>query len=327
MNSNNAAFQNINTTIMKRKTFPYFLLSLLAAGFCCQAQPEAPVTSSSIFYIKAYAGYGLITPGGSRFYTEAPANGPNAPTTFSLSKGLGYGLRYGGGLGVVLSDFLNAGIDVEFVPSSTISASSTGNNGTDQFTYTQSATYSALSLTPNVIFKALSKPSYYIYNRIGIILNLPSNLTQQSNDTITYATGTAYRYQTVSKFKIGLNPGLNVAVGIQFKITENLRGFGEIFANYLAMLPKTAVQTSLYETNQTNPSPSKTGTYYLDNITYVTKGSLAAETNTTLPGYPTTTPDGYTISNGYQYSIQEVAAAAVFRMNNIGINIGLAFRF
>jgi len=38
-------------------------------------------------------------------------------------------------------------------------------------------------------------------------------------------------------YKVGLTVGLNVALGVQVRLTDKLRGFGEIFANYLVLSP------------------------------------------------------------------------------------------
>src|ERR1700681_2620173 len=95
---------------------------LLMTGLVNQAQIE---TSSSKFYVKAYGGYGLFQPGSYKLYSAIVMPSGDITGTVSQSKqGLGSGIRFGGGIGVIASDFLNIGIDVEYLSGTELKSSS-----------------------------------------------------------------------------------------------------------------------------------------------------------------------------------------------------------
>ena len=286
---------------MNRKKL-LILCILLSAVLVNQAQTE---TSNSTFYVKVYSGYGFIQPGSYKLVsTDNNAQG-NVTGNTSLSKqGLGGGLRFGGGIGIIASDFLNIGADVEYLAGANLNSQSgfTSPNGYSAFINT-SITYTSLSITPHVIFKALSKPDYLIYNKLGILLNLPTELHKKEYDSSFNTTVVStYVSNLEGTYKIGLTVGLNVALGVQFRLTNQIRGYGEIFANYLVLEP-----TNYDEKNAVvnNGTPTKYDTH----ITYIKSG----QTSFSQTGNSTT----YTTS----------VSGNTFNMNAIGINIGIAYRF
>src|SRR4051812_41397907 len=97
-----------NSTVMtiKKCLLSACLLLMFSAVF---AQPSED-DGGSKFYIKAYGGYGLVNPGSYKLISTTYISGQAA---FNTSKsGLGSGVRFGGGIGVIASDFLNLGVDV-----------------------------------------------------------------------------------------------------------------------------------------------------------------------------------------------------------------------
>ena len=264
------------------------------------AQTES---SESKFYIKVNAGYGLLTPGS---YTQLSQSYSGSIGTAQVSnKGLGNGARFGGGLGVIVSDVINIGADVEYLSGSKLSVSGSIRNqsGFDYFE-NLSMKYHALSVVPHVIFKAVSKPDYLIYNKLGLLLNLPMNLNSVKYDS-SYSNVTAGEEYAETKngtYKIGLTAGLNVAIGVQVRLTDKLRGYAEIFGNYLVLSPNSYHEINNYSNNGT-PGTAIT------NTTYVKSGALNYENDgtTTTQTYP---------KNGN-----------TFNMNSAGINIGVSYRF
>src|SRR6186713_2657378 len=93
----------------------------------------AQLDNSSKFYIKAYGGYGLITPGSYKLVTSVST--PDGSKTSLSKNGMGQGIRAGGGIGIVVSDFLNIGADLEYIKGASLDANSTysGSN----YTYIQ----------------------------------------------------------------------------------------------------------------------------------------------------------------------------------------------
>ena len=280
-----------------------FLCFLLLAALVNQAQTDA---SSSTFYVKVYGGYGLLQPGSYKLVStdnNSTTGNTNGNTSLS-SQGLGAGIRFGGGIGVIASDFLNIGADVEYLSGSTLNSHSnyTSTTGYNSFIST-SISYTSLSITPHVIFKALSKPDYLIYNKLGILLNLPMDLNKTEYDSSFNTTVVStYTSHADGTYKIGLTVGLNVALGVQVRLTDNLRAYGEIFANYLVLSP-----TNYDETNKvvSNGTP----TTYDTHVTYIKSGQTEYSSNGNTTNY-TTSVSGNT-----------------FNMNSLGINIGVTYRF
>jgi hypothetical protein len=281
----------------------FLLCILLLTVLVNQAQTE---TSNSTFYVKVYGGYGLIQPGSYKLVsTDNNTTTGNVTGNTSLSsQGLGSGVRFGGGVGIIASDFLNIGADVEYLSGTTLNSSSNyaSTSGYNSFINT-SFSYTSLSITPHVIFKALSKPDYLIYNKLGILLNLPMDLKKTQYDSSFNTTViSTYTSHIAGTYKIGLTVGLNVALGVQVRLTDQLRAYGEIFGNYLVLSP-----TNYDETNAVvyNGTP----TAYDTHITYVKSGQTTYSTNGNTTNYSTS------------------VSGNTFNMNSIGINIGVTYRF
>jgi hypothetical protein len=305
-----------------------FLLSTYGSVFA--QTPDLPkIQEGSNFYIKVFAGYGILTPGSYRLVSESISFTAGAPTNVTVTKGLGAGLKYGGGLGFILNDFLNLGVDAEYIPTTTISSSNIGSSSTESINDQSSVTYSSLAIIPNIVFKALSKPDYLIYTKLGIVITLPSTFKQHYNDTLYYASGSdAYGYREIAdrNYNLNLNIGVNVALGVQVRLTSKLRAFGEIFSNYTALSPKTSMEVENYKDNQIMPTASKTGFVTFYNINYIKSGTIPPATSVSTPGYPINTPDGYNQTSN-TYTETSVVTNNIFHMNAVGINIGIAYRF
>jgi hypothetical protein len=267
-----------------------------------QAQTEV---SSSTFYVKVFGGYGLIQPGSYKLVSADNNASGNVTGNTSLSgQGLGSGVRFGGGIGVIASDFLNIGADVEYLSGTTLNSHSnyTSTTGYNAFINT-SISYTSLSIIPHVIFKALSKPDYLIYNKLGILLNLPMELKKtQYDSSFNTSVNSTYTSRTEGTYKTGLTVGLNVALGVQVRLTDKLRAYGEIFGNYLVLSPTSYDETSSVVNNGTP-------TNYDTHVTYIKSG----QTSYTQNGNSTT----------YSTSV----SGNTFNMNSIGINIGVTYRF
>jgi len=279
----------------------FLLFLLLGTTFLLRAQTDI---SESKFYVKVYGGYGLITPGSYKLASSSNAGGAG---NTSLSKtGLGAGIRAGGGIGVIISDFLNIGADVEYLSGASLKSNTVYSSSASYYISRTQIKYTSLSITPHVVFKALSKPDYLIYNRFGILLNLPMNLKKTEFDS-SFTAGSPNYYYSANKtgtYKVGLTAGLSVALGVQVRLTDNLRGFAELFGNYLVLSPTNYDENSIVINNGAKTSSDLHGTYIKDGQT----------SYNSPPGSTTTT---YTTSvNGN-----------TFNMNAVGVNIGITYRF
>lgn len=291
-------------------------ISLLAILVVSAMGAVAQEESASKFYIKAYAGYGLLTPGSYKLesYTSTDTD-PDG--SVSLSKqGFGSGIRAGAGIGVIASDFLNIGVDVEYLKGSSLKSKSEYRSGTYSSSSEKQFEYTCISVTPHVIFKAISKPDYLVYNKLGILLNLPFDLKVTDIDT---ASNTAVAYTgkstTTGAYNMKLTAGLNVALGVQVRLNDKMRAFGEVFGNYLVLVPETRNES--YTSTQNNAGTVSTSTGVTD-ITYVKEGDLSYVSNS-VPN----DKGGTHTTNKYDMSV----SSSKFNMNSIGINIGITFRF
>jgi hypothetical protein len=201
------------------------------------------------FYVKAYGFYALLTPGAFRGIPPSPPaqNGSgNVVVTnsgYTSSEAFGGGLRIGAGVGMVVNDFINVGIDGEYLLGNAVTESyqvASVYNGTSTiFTKVSSSyPYRIVNLIPNITFKAVSKAEYYIYNRIGVVVGIPTQLDYVSSSYNTYSYRNAsdfYEYLTEYEFEKKIGFGYQAALGIQFRLSGSLRGFVEVVASNLQL--------------------------------------------------------------------------------------------
>lgn len=303
---------------------PIFLLAASIAT--AQAQPEIalnttnrltePVTAGktpdktkaaveSPFYVKIYGFYGLLTPGSQ--VTTSYTSGLSGMTNTGFknnSTGLGAGPRAGLGIGVIVSDFINLGLDADMLFGSALTTENNNNSATYTSKGTTTTTLRVLSITPNITFKALSRPAYYIYNRLGLVGGIVMDYKTNSSNFYVPNTGTSTT--TISETDYRQNSlaiGYQAALGIQFRLGESLRGFAEIVAYNQSFRPKEA----LYTSTSTN---AKTGAV-TNKSTYIYQYKSEGE-------YTNTKQDGIDV---YQSASNNVV------MNSIGVGAGILFRF
>ena len=309
------------------------IFAVLISSIVCSSV-MAQVETGSKVYIKIYGGYGLLTPGSYRLEsTSYNTTGSTTTGTATISKtGFGSGPKFGGGIGFIVSDFLNIGVDAEYFSGTKVSSTSSYNESSSGYTYLSTSqtqfTYTCISISPHVIFKALSKPNYLIYNKLGIFLNLPFNLNESSSDTASDVQTSYFsniKDNDVNTYKMNLNVGLNVALGIQFRLTEKLRGFAEIFGNYLVLSPKSSLETYTEKVDAQNGVNPETHDIYVynDSYTYIKSGTINSSSTS---GATSVNGQGYTVHPTTNTSTETVNYNT-FNMNSIGLNIGIAYRF
>lgn len=259
--------------------------------------------NGSKFYIKGYGGYGILTPGS--YKGNSPVSDYSNFATGNL--GAGAGVHFGGGLGYVINDFLNAGIDAEYM-NGKLHSSSAADNSNEYSFFSQKINYSVTDIIPNITFKALSKPNYYIYTRVGLIIAATTKIEFTNYDSsLEKGNGEVFITNGDEKYAFHINLGVQTAVGVQFRITEKLRGFAELVANILPASPVSSKQKyvdSSYSKSYSSPSTTFNYTY-----TYQKSGSYD----------PVTSNGGYDITKNLPSITQNI--------NYIGINIGVALRF
>jgi len=298
---------------------------------------ETKNKSISKLYVKLCGGYGIFTPGSFRVNAVYFLQDTSVKT--QGKRGLGSGQRFGGGIGLVMNDFLNIGIDAEYHKGAWKENSL--NARIDDLNYeirNSEIIYKTISLTPYVIFKALAKPNYFIYNKLGILLTLPFTLstslqsTHANNQNLENNANTFIENlnsTTSEQYKISLSVGLNVALGLNLKVNEKFRAFVEVFGNYSALSPVSSVKIDYSKRFASLSFNSE------NNEPIIVKQIAAITTNTTYEKGGSLTVNGTYrsrtfVANDYtetDATINTLAHKFTINMAALGVNLGIIYRF
>ena len=311
----------------------------------------------SKFYVKAYGGYGIFSPGSYRIqstnnvsYKDQNNNFRDTTIQTQSNRGIGGGSRFGGGIGYVLNDFLNVGVDVEFQQGVKLKNSLDTRLGEYNYNFTYDEMhYKALTLTPHVVFKALAKPGYFIYNKLGILFTLPYTLYTNGNSGDAHGYGwppgpadTATSSLFVTKktyeanYKISLGMGFNVAFGLNMRLNNKFRIFGELFGNFSALSPESSTLIKVNDFQYTRYNANYDySTYPATFLSYTLGGSQSIEHSTInsqyqKDGVTTNVQDSYSWPGGGDPNAYAVYSGKDKRftvnMNSIGVNFGIIYR-
>ncbi len=268
-----------------RKHLPVFLISLTVctSGFAQRKKSWAndfkDTTGTIInlkneprFFINIHGGYALALGSTFKFYPddviavdERVVNNTSTKKTIyqAPQKGLGEGFRIGAGISYIVNDFINVGVDFDYF-SSTISktrdssyylSQSIGSIGAE-YSYKEKykISYDAtiLTITPNVMFKAISRPNWFIYNKVGIIATFRPNSLQKESTDQAFRAGWMDNYRDSSSSVTKSydwtikNPSLGFMGGIggQVRLSEQLRFFTEIQFSHIVFVARQRDLTS-----------------------------------------------------------------------------------
>jgi hypothetical protein len=313
--------------------------------------------SISKFTIKVYGGFGLFSPGSYRiqstndvFYPYGNYGYTDTVVHSQGKKGIGGGWRLGGGLGYVINDYLNIGIDFEYQGGVRLSNALNSLVSIVDYDSTEDKMhYKVLSLTPYITFKALAKPNYFIYNKLGIVLTFPFTLYTSGNSTFSYGsnwppapptypdtTSASYNVQSGSyegKYSISMGIGFNAAFGINIRMNNRWRIFAELFGNFSALKPTKSVVTNMngsrffrYTPTYDNSNPPNFLGWQInenDNLTIT-----QVKTKYHKGGLSTSVQEPYNSGGNPTFSIYDaVAQDFTVNLNSIGINCGIIYRF
>lgn len=241
-------------------------LSISCVSFCQKKShntsskdsfPVIKIKNEARFYVNIQGGYATSLGSTFRFYpdniTSISIKKPyNAPVEKLVnykeeSKGLGSGARIGVGFSYIVNDFINAGIDVDYFRSSIgktkdssfYSSTKSGANIKELIydeQYNISYETTLLLFSPNITLKAIIRPKFFIYTKLGAIIILwPSSIQHETVDGhLQLGLQGYYKDSSIFKqktYKWGIqNPafGFTGAVGGQVKITEQIRIFSEL---------------------------------------------------------------------------------------------------
>ena len=224
------------------------------------------------FYVNVHGGYSVALGSTFKFYPDdvssivlrmADNNIVSKDVSYkAVKRGLGEGFRIGGGISYVLNDFINVGLDVDYFKSTIkkvrdSSFSQTFSTGpvaatsyNERFTISYDATL--ITLTPNITLKAISRPKWFIYNKIGAIFTFrPNSIEHDTRESTSSMNWQGFKkdssgYQDTRYEWVIKNPsfGFSGALGAQIKITEKIRVFSEIQFSHIVFVVSRRMTTN-----------------------------------------------------------------------------------
>ena len=254
---------------MKKITSVILMLCLVSAGFSQQkyvrvkkiadsSLPVIKIKNEARFLLNIHSAYSMGLGSTFKFYPDdvsaiyVEQNGNNVENKTiayaNPAKGLGDGIKYGFGVSYILNDFINIGIDFDYFKSTikknrdssySSSDAAAGNGMADEYSYKERNTISyeatLLSITPNVTFKAISRPKWFLYNKLGMVITFRPNSLQEDVTNVNTRTGWQGFYKdssstTIKKYEWGIrNPayGFIGTFGGQVKIADRMRVYAE----------------------------------------------------------------------------------------------------
>jgi hypothetical protein len=267
---------------MNYRKFVAFCFFVLAPSIITKAQEEKDLYKSferaqgSRLFIRLIGGNAFWGPGSFTGVNRTPDG------KFQTSKQhFGEGRRVGIGLGCVLGANLNLGINVMLHKGNKLTLAESMENEFDTIgiqykrttnsDVTTSYTHTILNFIPTITFKTISTSNYYLYTRVGPIVALPlelntsnraiyssraQNISPQAEYDYTNSQMTYYDgyYSKDATF------GFQTALGVEVRITNNVRFFTELEASSLVLKPKRLVYTTYNYTSTTTqnlPLPAK----------------------------------------------------------------------
>jgi hypothetical protein len=217
------------------------------------------------FVLTVHGGYAIALGSTFKFYPDdistireeiLPNQAPQKTMSYnSPKKGLGEGLRVGVGISYVLNDFINIGLDIDYFhstihkirDSSYHEVKGTGPGSTD-YSYQESMriAYDAtlLTFTPNFTFKAISRPKWFLYNKVGAVVTFrPNSIQHEKQDIAARLTSQSIVKDSAAhnekRYEWGIkNPsfGFMGAIGAQVKLTARLRAYAELQFSHIVFV-------------------------------------------------------------------------------------------
>lgn len=244
--------------------------------------PAIRIAKEPRFFMNLHTGYSVGLGSTFKFYpddvssiviTQDGSNAPVKRTEYSNpTKGLGDGFRFGIGGSCVINDFININFDFDYFRStikkyrdSSIHQTNlpVNNNSADEYYYAERNTISyaatLLSFTPSITFKAIAKPKWFLYNKLGAVITFRPNSLQEDRTDVTARMGWQGFYKDSSstvlkKYEWGIrNPafGFMGAFGGQIKLNGRLRAYAEIQYSHIVFVIKKRTLTE-FKVNDTN---------------------------------------------------------------------------
>lgn len=328
--------------IYDMKQFIY-IFALLVCFIPCQGQKKLSADSISTmnikigneprFYLNIHGGYAFSLGSSFKFFPDNISSisvnqVQNNPVSKDVkfkdeSKGLGDGFRFGIGLSYIINDFINVGLDVDYSQStlsktkdSSFMSKEEMNGNVDQLIYNEKYTISydatLLTFSPNITFKAISQPKFFIYNKVGAIIIFRPNSIQLETRQGDYKMGWQgfFRDSSLSetkKYEWGLkNPafGFMGAIGGQVKLTERTRLFAEVQFTHVLFKVRNRILT-----NYTMDGQEMINTLPISAKETIFKKSFSSDDLSNDPNQP------------------NIDVYQKFPITYVGLQVGIAYRF
>ncbi|WP_153797997.1 hypothetical protein [Foetidibacter luteolus] len=261
-----------------------FTIALLAVAVQLAAQ-SIPITDTALpgtvfqlkkeprFYLNYHGGYGMAIGSSYGYFPDninsvsvrqIEGNEPVKSTTYrENTKGLGTGFRLGIGAYYAVNDFINVGLDVDYFQSSITKTKDSsfymittteGMVMEQQFNGRSTNTYNArvFTLSPGIIFKAITRPGWYLYNKIGVTaaFGMKVKQTERENNSMQMGIDGSFKDSAAAiskEYKYSINSpamGFNAGLGAQFKLFERARCFAELQFSHVLFYPEKRSATS-----------------------------------------------------------------------------------
>lgn len=229
--------------------------------------PIIKISKEPRFLLNVHSGYSMGLGSTFKFYPDDVSaitvmqTGSGTPVkTVSYSnptKGLGDGFKFGFGGSYIINDFINVGLDFDYFRSTIrkyrdssyyLKDASAQNGAPDEYQYNERniISYQAtlLSFTPNITFKAIARPKWFLYNKLGAVITFRPNSLQDDVTNSNTRTGWQGFYKdssstTLKKYEWGIrNPafGFTGAFGGQVKIANRIRAYAEVQFSHIVFV-------------------------------------------------------------------------------------------
>jgi hypothetical protein len=229
-------------------------------------------------FLKVFGSYGFLTKGS---FQVTPSSDTRIDATRTVERfetqknGMGAGLRFGGGVGLILGRYINIGLDAEYLKGNTLTSTSSfvqyitkdviseGTVSRMPDTTVSSGNYelshSILSIIPNITFKAISTNDFNIYTRVGVLIGIPLEIKATEFNNSLHKTDlpapartpdrfnyfTEVRSESTYEYEAKFGIGYQAAIGIQryFGNGNNVSFFFEVVSNSMNLRPSEYNQT------------------------------------------------------------------------------------
>lgn len=236
-------------------------------------KPDFVLKKEPRFTVNIHGGYAFALGSTFKFYPDdvksidmkvIENNDPVKTTQYKApTRGLGQGFRVGAGISYIINDFINIGLDIDYFSSiisknrdSSFYQLMSGGAQGSEYSYKERVTTSydatLLTFSPNITFKAVSRPKFFIYNKVGLVVTVRPNSLQKEKTSQVFSKGWQGFFMDSAShsektYEWGIrNPSIGFmgGIGAQVRITEKVRAFAELQFSHIVFVVRARSLTS-----------------------------------------------------------------------------------